>query len=267
NNLEVDGIVGSKTRAALDRVTTTVPTARLQRGANGEQVKQLQDALVKLGYMTKDQINGGGYGKFGPRTDAALRRFQSDKGLVSDGIYGPKTQNALRTALGGTTSTNPTNPTNPTTPVNPTNPTATTASAAKINDILKGTNLAGKGELISQLAQKYNVPAELALAMFRMEAGFATNGSLAQRNNNPGNIRFNNQEGATRGAGGFAKWDSMDKGIEAYFKLLDRGYRSFIDNKDWSGLVNKYAPPVENDSRAYTRNIVNWMEDYRNKIS
>jgi peptidoglycan hydrolase-like protein with peptidoglycan-binding domain len=258
NSLKVDGIVGPKTRAALDRATTTVPTARLQRGANGEQVKQLQDALVKLGYMTKDQISGGGYGKFGPRTDAALRRFQSDKGLVSDGIYGPKTKNALRTALGRTT---------PTTPVNPTNPTATTASAAKINDILKGTNLAGKGELISQLAKKYNIPAELALAMFRMEAGFATNGSLAQRNNNPGNIRFNNQEGATRGAGGFAKWDSMDKGIEAYFKLLDRGYRSFIDSKDWSGLVNKYAPPIENDSRAYTRNIVNWMEDYRNIIS
>jgi uncharacterized FlgJ-related protein len=100
-----------------------------------------------------------------------------------------------------------------------------------------------------------------------MEAGFARTGTLAQQNNNPGNIRFNNQDGAVRGAGGFAKWNSMDQGIEAYFKLLDRGYRSFIDNKDWSGLVNKYAPPSENDSGAYTRNIVNWMQDYRNRIS
>jgi peptidoglycan L-alanyl-D-glutamate endopeptidase CwlK len=259
HNLETDGIVGAKTRAALDKATTEVPNARLQRGSQGEQVKQLQDALVKLGYMNRAEI-GGGYGKFGPKTDAALRRFQGDNGLVKDGIYGSKTQNALRNALGGT---NPTTPTPPTVPTN----TPTTSSASGINNILKGTNLEGKGELISQLSKKYNVPAELALAMFRMEAGFARTGTLAQQNNNPGNIRFNNQDGAVRGAGGFAKWNSMDQGIEAYFKLLDRGYRSFIDNKDWSGLVNKYAPPSENDSGAYTRNIVNWMQDYRNRIS
>jgi hypothetical protein len=90
---------------------------------------------------------------------------------------------------------------------------------------------------------------------------------LAQRNNNPGNIRFRNQEGAVSGAKNFAKWNSMDKGIEAYFKLLDKGYRSFIDNKDWSGLVNKYAPPSENDSRTYTNDITKWMNDYRNKIN
>ncbi len=236
----------------------------LEKGSRSAKVKDLQEMLVKLGFMTKAEMNTGP-GIFGPRTQNALKKFQEANGLKADGVVGPKTRAALSNAVAkNDAATGQVAPANPTTP---TNPATTTASAAKINDILKGTNLAGKGELISNLAKKYNIPAELALAMFRKEAGFASTGSLAQRNNNPGNIRFNNQEGATRGAKGFAKWDSPDKGIEAYFKLLDKGYRSFIDNKDWSGLVNKYAPPVENDSRAYTNDITKWMDDYRNKIS
>lgn len=260
-NLSVDGIVGPRTRAAIasakNAAALPVPTATLQRGSRGEQVKQLQNALVNLKFMTQAQMNTGP-GIFGPRTDAALRNFQSSRGLAVDGIYGPKSRAALRNALGGSAPTNPTNPTNPNAP--------STASGAKINEILRGTNLAGKGDVIAKLAKQYDVPAELALAMFRKEASFASTGSLAQRNNNPGNIRFVGQAGATRGAGNFARWSSMDKGIEAYFQLLDRGYRSFIDRKDWAGLVNKYAPPVENDSDLYTRQIVNWMNDYRQRI-
>ena len=205
--------------------------------------------------MTQAQMNTGP-GIFGPRTDAALRAFQRSKGLTADGIYGPRSQAALRTALGGTAPTNPTNPISP-----------STASGARINDILRGTNLAGQGDLIARLSRQYNIPAELALAMFRKEASFATSGSLAQRNNNPGNIRFVGQAGATRGASGFARWSSMERGIEAYFGLLDRGYRTFIDRQDWAGLVNKYAPPVENDSNLYTRQITQWMGEYRNRIN
>jgi peptidoglycan hydrolase-like protein with peptidoglycan-binding domain len=250
--------------------TPTVPTVpttptgaalktHLEKGYRGQDVKELQSKLVSLGYMSQADMNTGP-GTFGPRTQKAVEQFQAANGLKTDGVVGPGTRSALNKAnarqADAVTQVAP-----------PTNPTATTASAAKINDILKGTNLAGKGEIISQMAKKYNVPAEVALAMFRKEAGFASTGSLAQRNNNPGNIRFRNQEGAVSGAKNFAKWNSMDKGIEAYFKLLDKGYRSFIDNKDWSGLVNKYAPPVENDSRAYTNDITKWMNDYRNRIN
>ncbi len=261
-NLTADGIVGAKTRAAIaaakganSEPTLPVPTATLRKGSKGEQVKQLQNALVKLGFMSQAQMNTGP-GIFGSRTDSALKNFQRSKGLVADGIYGAKSRAALKTALGGSAPTAPTNPTAP-----------SSASGAKINEILRGTNLAGKGDLIAKLSKQYNIPAELALAMFRKEANFAATGSLAQRNNNPGNIRFVGQAGATSGAGNFARWDSMDKGIEAYFKLLDKGYRSFIDRKDWQGLVNKYAPPVENDSNLYARQIIQWMGEYRGQIS
>ncbi len=254
-NLAADGIVGPKTRAAITAAkransapSLPVPTATLRKGSKGEQVKQLQNALVKLAFMSQAQMNTGP-GTFGSRTDAALRNFQRSKGLAVDGIYGPKSRAALTKALGGSAPTVP-----------------TTASGAKINEILRGTNLAGKGDLIANLSKQYKIPAELALAMFRKEANFAASGSLAQRNNNPGNIRFVGQEGATRGAGNFARWNSLDKGIEAYFKLLDKGYRSFVDRKDWAGLINKYAPPIENDSNLYTRQITQWMSEYRRKI-
>lgn len=261
------GTVPANPTTPTTPTTPTVPTTQtganlkvhLEKGYRGQDVKDLQNKLVSLGYMTQAEMNTGP-GIFGPRTQRAVEQFQAANGLKTDGIVGPGTRSALNKANARQNAAVEQI-------VPPTNPTATTASAAKINEILKGTNLAGKGELISQLAKKYNIPAEVALAMFRKEAGFASTGSLAQRNNNPGNIRFRNQEGAVNGAKNFAKWNSMDKGIEAYFKLLDKGYRSFIDNKDWSGLVNKYAPPSENDSRAYTNDITKWMNDYRNRIN
>lgn len=74
------------------------PTAWLERGSRGAQVEMLQRALVKLGYMTQEEMNTGP-GIFGPRTERALRACQRDHGLVADGIYGPKTQAALRRAL------------------------------------------------------------------------------------------------------------------------------------------------------------------------
>ena len=54
--------------------------ATLRRGAIGELVRQMQ---TKIG-VTED-------GNFGSKTEAALRAFQRDHGLVPDGIVGPKT--------------------------------------------------------------------------------------------------------------------------------------------------------------------------------
>lgn len=57
----------------------------LRQGSNGGTVKILQVALNGRGYpLVAD-------GAFGPRTDAAVRRFQSDRGLMVDGIVGPQT--------------------------------------------------------------------------------------------------------------------------------------------------------------------------------
>lgn len=59
------------------------PTLKL--GSYGQAVKFLQDSLTKLGYPLASD------GRFGRLTDFAVRAFQKRKGLVVDGIVGPKT--------------------------------------------------------------------------------------------------------------------------------------------------------------------------------
>jgi N-acetylmuramoyl-L-alanine amidase len=89
--------------AALTRTasaTVTAPPAGLRKGDEGPKVKQLQDALVKLGYMTKAQVSTGP-GTFGLKTEAAVKKFQADKKLPTTGYYGDLTHAALKKALAG----------------------------------------------------------------------------------------------------------------------------------------------------------------------
>jgi peptidoglycan hydrolase-like protein with peptidoglycan-binding domain/DNA invertase Pin-like site-specific DNA recombinase len=60
-----------------------------------QRVRQLQHALGRLGWQP-----GPVDGLFGPRTEAAVKRFQRSAVLVPDGIVGPKTSRALRAARG-----------------------------------------------------------------------------------------------------------------------------------------------------------------------
>lgn len=57
----------------------------------GKDVEQLQGALGALGFAC-----GGTTGTFGAYTEGALRKFQLNMGLVSDGIAGMKTYAALK---------------------------------------------------------------------------------------------------------------------------------------------------------------------------
>jgi lysozyme len=60
-------------------------TPRMQ----GEDVRQLQLALQKIGFTLEAD------GVFGAATDAAVRQFQTQKGLRVDGIAGATTLTAL----------------------------------------------------------------------------------------------------------------------------------------------------------------------------
>jgi peptidoglycan hydrolase-like protein with peptidoglycan-binding domain len=67
----------------------------LRRGAGGSEVRDLQSALLRRG------INPGPLdGVFGPRTEAAVRRFQEVEALATDGVAGPKTLAALAAPSG-----------------------------------------------------------------------------------------------------------------------------------------------------------------------
>lgn len=71
----------------------------LKKGANGEEVKHLQIMLIALGYSCGES---GADGDFGQNTYEALIKFQTDKGLEVDGVYGPASKKALETAYSST---------------------------------------------------------------------------------------------------------------------------------------------------------------------
>jgi murein DD-endopeptidase MepM/ murein hydrolase activator NlpD len=90
--LAVDGVVGPRTRRLLGRLgRPTIGSRVVVRGKTGWDVSALQFVLAWHGFPSGDFD-----GHFGPRTDAALRRFQRWAGLFADGAAGPATFAALR---------------------------------------------------------------------------------------------------------------------------------------------------------------------------
>lgn len=71
---------------------------QVRRGMVGGAVEALQHALVRLGYLSAGEF-ATGPGVFGPRTDRAVRRFQSDRGLLDDGVVDAAAWQRLRAAL------------------------------------------------------------------------------------------------------------------------------------------------------------------------
>ena len=74
----------------------TRPT--LRRGSEGKYVRELQEKLIELGY---DLGSYGADGKFGAKTEAAVKLFQADHGLKQDGVVGKGTYAALDAATPG----------------------------------------------------------------------------------------------------------------------------------------------------------------------
>lgn len=74
------------------------------------------------------------------------------------------------------------------------------------------------------------------------------------RNNNPGNIKKNNVEweglSAIQTDKTFFQFNDPIYGIRALTKIL-RTYRNSYNIKNIWGIINRYAPPSENDTESY----------------
>jgi DNA repair ATPase RecN len=117
-----------------------------------------------------------------------------------------------------------------------------------------GSPLTGQGQFIIEMSQKYGIPVEIALAMWKVEGNYGTAGA-AVANKNPGNLRASPFAAGTNG--GFALFDSWQAGIEGFFKLLSEntfGYKTDVDKYkggDLSALldlIKTYAPAGDNNN-------------------
>ncbi|AOY80654.1 peptidoglycan-binding protein [Moorena producens JHB] len=93
--LPANGIADSRTLSALRGNSSGIAVAAsiitpLKRGSSGTRVNSLQNRLIYLGYY-----KGLKDGVFGPATEAALKRYQRDKGLFPNGIADAKTFSSL----------------------------------------------------------------------------------------------------------------------------------------------------------------------------
>lgn len=67
------------------------PGKVFKKGVKSEDVKEIQQKLIDLGYLKLDKLTEN----YGPKTEAAVRAFQKDKGVKVDGKVGPATWKLL----------------------------------------------------------------------------------------------------------------------------------------------------------------------------
>lgn len=76
-----------------------------------------------------------------------------------------------------------------------------------------------------------------------------TTSKLSYENNNPGNLKFAGQDGATKGTKGFARFATTTDGFNA---LVDQIKLDASRGLTIEKFINKFAPAVENDVKTYT---------------
>lgn len=87
---------GNRYEGSMQPKETALGDRILKNGAEGADVKVLQEYLIGLGY---DLGKWGADGDYGDATELAVMKFQRDHGLGDDGDYGPLTHAALMEAI------------------------------------------------------------------------------------------------------------------------------------------------------------------------
>ena len=89
NDLVVDGYLGPSTRAVLNSTDATPNGMSL--GDQGDRLQRVQELLNKYGYLSSSHVTG----YYGEVTETAVKNFQKNNSLSSDGSVGMQTMAKL----------------------------------------------------------------------------------------------------------------------------------------------------------------------------
>ena len=89
-------VLNSGDKAGTLEIELRLGDRLLKKGMSGSDVRELQQNMLKLGYVLPKY---GADGDFGDETEAGLKLFQSRAGLMQDGVYGSDTHETLMDAI------------------------------------------------------------------------------------------------------------------------------------------------------------------------
>jgi len=92
--LTADGQVGANTESAINKALNYKKNNILAKGQVSNDVKNLQNDLKTLGYLS-----GKADGAFGAGTESAVKAFQKKYGLPADGLAGTSTRTKIAEAI------------------------------------------------------------------------------------------------------------------------------------------------------------------------
>jgi peptidoglycan hydrolase-like protein with peptidoglycan-binding domain len=86
--ITADGIVGKVTWINIDEADQSEPV--LKTGSTGLPVRRAQKRMSLVGFDV-----GGVDGRYGAKTEAAVKKLQQQSGIAVDGVVGPKTWSVI----------------------------------------------------------------------------------------------------------------------------------------------------------------------------
>lgn len=204
----------------------------LRRGADGDEVRHLQELLNKGGaHLEAD-------GKLGSHTENAIRKFQKEHHLAADGVVGAKTLRALHGDEDAPKAEAP----------------------AKSGDARTGLDglpapLQKHADAFKKCGEKYGVDPKLLAAISMHETGNGTSHAFRHHNNAMG----------ISGSHGPLRMPSVDHSIEQVAKGLADPNGYYKGKSTIAGIGSVYAPiGAANDPRGLNNDWVRGVsENYR----
>lgn len=234
--LQVDGVAGPETWGSLQKADaaaankpaetkpagadgatdgTTGSQETLRDGAKGEAVKDLQNKLKAAG-VDPGKVDG----KFGPRTEAAVKQYQAERGLKQDGVVGPKTWDAIDKNM-------PKKPGATTAAGTPTNPADVAALKSRLP-----TPLQKYADTFVSAGNKHGVDPRFLAAISMHETGNGTSSAFRNKRNAMG---VSNRRGPI-------SFGRTEDSIDMMARTLAKPNGYYAGKNTVGSIANTYAP-------------------------